>query len=288
MSLLIMAAPVLAQDSPKTATLELPNITPFAVPESQPRPKTEAVRLTALTFPVTACQLPGQGEDPKKWRNSLTLYGFLPAYTGTARIHNSRNFKVSASIAKTWDTLKDHGDGAFALHYEGGPAKYKAFVDLNYWKLQYSTRDTVFGQFDFLPSQWMIELGGAVPVKAKSMPEGGYTVEGLAGVRYSRLTLEVDHNTTGAGGSQTQEWADFFAGARARYYKKRLEAGIRLDIGAGGSQWTYNVIPQVGYRFNRTIALGLGWRVIEQQYESGGFKWFVKQNGPHIDFRVEF
>jgi hypothetical protein len=292
-ALVVLCTPAFAQDSSTTVAGELVKLTLVPVPESQPAPKTETGRSTTLQSPPAAfpqlgeCQLPNASGDPKKWRNQFGLYWFVPAFAGSGRVAGSPTFKVSASISKVWDALKDHGDGNIAFHYEGGPAKYKVLLDLNYWKLDY-TALTRIGLITLNPSQWIIELGGAVPVLAKPMPGGGYTVEGLTGVRYTRLTLDHNNATLGTSGSSTRDWADFFAGARARYFMKRMVANLRFDLGAGGSQWTYNFISTIGYRFTGRNSVNLGWRVLEQQYESGGFKWFVQQNGPLFTLQNQF
>ena len=228
--------------------------------------------------------------NPNKWRHSWTGYAWVPAFYGSARAR-SIPLDVNSSVSDTWNAVQDHGDGNFAGHYEGGPAKYKVMLDLNYWKLHFD-RSARIGDLEASPKSWIIELGGAIPVSQKSFGGGrGAKVEMLAGLRYSQLKLKVRNDTTDREENPDQSWVDPFFGARYRYdFNNKWESSLRFDFGGLGigSDFTYNLVTQFGYRFTKRNTVLAGWRILYQDFNDGGFKWNVSQTGPFLGFNTQF
>jgi hypothetical protein len=80
--------------------------------------------------------------------------------------------------------------------------------------------------------------------------------------------------------SQSKAWVDFVGGARGQYFLyKGLFVAAYGDIGGGSSALTWQVQGTMGYKFTKMISAEAGWRLLSDNYTSGGFIYNVKQQG---------
>jgi len=134
----------------------------------------------------------------------------------------------------------------------------------------------------------IVELGGFF---RPSGTDSG--VDYLFGIR--NINVDKTLLATPAGGGVTQrfdsdsQFTDAYVGAR---YLQRLndnwDLNVRGDYSFGDSEGTLNLLASVGYRFNETFALNLGYRHLAIEFEeavSGGVETTdIEMSGPFLGF----
>ncbi|OAI40874.1 hypothetical protein AYO41_01745 [Verrucomicrobia bacterium SCGC AG-212-E04] len=80
--------------------------------------------------------------------------------------------------------------------------------------------------------------------------------------------------------SQSKTWVDLVGGARGQYFLYQgLFVAAYGDIGGGSSELTWQVQGTLGYKFSKLVSAEVGWRLLSDDYRSGGFTYNVKQQG---------
>jgi hypothetical protein len=116
-------------------------------------------------------------------------------------------------------------------------------------------------------------------------------VDALAGGRY--VFLESGLQLTGGplGGrvdvERDVDWIEPFVGGRLTLaFSERMTFGVRGDVGGFGigSDFTWNVVGTFQYHLSRTVALSVGYRALDIDYEQGSgvnqFQFDVLMHGP--------
>jgi hypothetical protein len=151
-------------------------------------------------------------------------------------------------------------------------------TDLSYVGLG-STRDVALDEetlevdLDFDQIIW--ELGGAYRLTPK-------LDLWVAGRLYS-----IDEGATFQGNDLRSDgwiWADVYVGLGYRQrFGKHLLAAVRADIGTGASDMAWFANAVVGWEFTPTFSMGVGYRVLSLDYETGSgedyFLWDITQGG---------
>jgi hypothetical protein len=146
-------------------------------------------------------------------------------------------------------------------------------------------------------------VGGTVSLKQTMWELAGlYKVnpwlEFGAGARINSINSGLNINVTGPGGStvnqnssMTQTWADPIIITRLKgAINNKWLLQLRADIGGFGigSQFTYQLQPDIYFRASRLLELGLGYRILSMDYSTGTqgtSNWFLfnmQEYGPQI------
>lgn len=138
----------------------------------------------------------------------------------------------------------------------------------------------------------IVELGGFF---RPSGTDSG--VDYLFGVR--NLNVDKTFLFTPGGGGPTQRsdsdstFTDAYGGVRFLHrLNDKWDMNLRGDYGFGDSEGSLNLLASVGYRFNSTFALNLGYRHFEVEFEeaaSGGVETTdISLSGPFLGFLFRF
>ena len=138
----------------------------------------------------------------------------------------------------------------------------------------------------------IVELGGFF---RPSGTDSG--VDYLFGVR--NINVDKTLLLTPVSGGPTQrfdsdpQFTDVFAGARFLHrINDNWDMTLRGDLSFGDSEGTLNLLASVGYRFNSTFALNLGYRHMTIEYEDnvGGEigTTDIEMSGPILGFVFRF
>ena len=60
------------------------------------------------------------------------------------------------------------------------------------------------------------------------------------------------------------------------------------DVGAGGSDLTYQLLAGVNWQFSRTLSAKVGYRYFYQDYEQDNFKWDMAMHGAYLGLGIRF
>lgn len=113
----------------------------------------------------------------------------------------------------------------------------------------------------------------------------------FAGVRWYDLEVKAtlngellrDHTLQGSA-----NWADGVVGARwATKFANGWEAYVQGDVGAGGSEFSWQAIGAVGYKFSWGSIIG-GWRYLHIDYEDGPYRLDAALTGPLLGASFKF
>jgi hypothetical protein len=116
-------------------------------------------------------------------------------------------------------------------------------------------------------------------------------VDVFGGLRYYNLEARLDLlprllAARSVSGSET--WTDAIVGAR---WRGRLSgnwvAALYGDVGAGGSDSTWQAVANIGYEFQWGSILG-GWRHLVADYEKDGLKIDAALSGPFLGASFRF
>ena len=206
------------------------------------------------------------------WNYDAALYGWFSGLDGTVGVGRLGDQPVEASISE----LADYLDFTVAGNFEARNAKVVLMTDIFYVNLGAGRdaeilKQTVKLNMDF--SQWIIELGGGYRVSEEFdvLLAGRYYILDLGATASS-----ISGEETGEG---THNWGDVFLGGRYHtVLGEKWLLSLRADLGFGGSDfaWFGNIVA--GYRFTKLFSLGLTYRVLSLDYETGAGVDYFKYN----------
>ena len=251
----------------------------------------------ALIAPVRAADVPPPEPLPtliaqKDWSITVTPYLWAASLNGSAAVRGiHRDVDVPFR-----DTLK-HLDFGFMgnVEYRQGPAG--AYINAEYTKV---SNNAHLGPFNIGVSMRSALISAGAFYRVYEAGLGGNTVFGTprvfaieptAGVRWTSMAARAHLGFFSV--SETQSWADPFIGARFHYdLSDRWSLFAESDIGGlSGSQFSVNAQAVLGYRMllaGYKTTLGVGYRVLKQDYRDGGFQWNVTQHGPLVGASIQF
>jgi len=246
------------------------------------RMRIAAVAITIITM-LTA--LPALAEE---WNYDAALYGWFSGLDGTVGVGRLGDQPVQASFSD----LAGYLDFAAAGHFEARNPKMVLMTDIYYVKLGAGRDAEILGRtvktnMDF--TQWIVEVGGGYRVSEQFdvLLAGRYYIFDL-GATAGSITGD---KTRGGGG--TRDWGDIFIGGRYHtVYGTKWLLSLRGDLGLGGSDFAWFGNAVVGYQFTELFSLGLGYRVLSLDYETGSdadyFKYDVTTNGIGLEAKFSF
>jgi len=153
---------------------------------------------------------------------------------------------------------------------------------------QHATPGPLFSSVD--PQQRMFIL----------TPEAGYRIlasqgtslDVVGGVRYWRLKSELKFESgvlPGMSLEASRGWLDGIVGVRARTtLPRKWWASAYGDVGAGGSDSTYQIVGNAGLDIRDRYALVFGYRYLAVNYDKDNFLFDTAMKGPLFGFTIKF
>jgi hypothetical protein len=223
------------------------------------------------------------------WEFRLTPYAWLTAIDGTNG-PSAEPAEVDASFSDIADVL----DMAAALQFEARHGRWGFLADGFYSELGASgtSKGPAQADVDISFEQFIGEL--EVMYRVADCPD--YFVDVYAGLRYTKLQLDLDIEGTGPLDlgrevSADRDWADPIIGLRSQWnLNERWFLAGKGDIGGFGvsSDFTWNVQASVGYNFTEMFSMELGYRYFDTDYEDSGFTYDIAQFGLLLNANFRF
>lgn len=231
--------------------------------------------------------------DRPSWQFKLQPYLWIPAQIGTVAIQGMAA-DLDLGVGDTFDAITDNFNFAAAVHAEVSRDRLTFFADAMYLSLEANDVPTQSGQADVRQDQGIFEIGGAYTLiePNHASEHAALTLQPLAGVRVHTLSLDID-DSGGASFSGTQTWADGFVGLRADLaIHERVALRARGDLGAGGSDFTWNALAGVEVKLGDSVALEAGYRALDTDFSDGHgddrFEYDVLLHGPYVALNFTF
>lgn len=122
--------------------------------------------------------------------------------------------------------------------------------------------------------------------------EKGHFIDVVGGVRIWHISTDLTFSPGILPAAQvdaSRSWVDAVGGLRgkASLSEKVFTIG-KLDLGGGGSKFTYQLFGGLGYNLNRKVALVGGYRVLDVNYDKNNFVYDMNQRGPIIGAAFRF
>ena len=206
-----------------------------------------------------------------QWQLIMPAYFWMSAIDGDVTAHGHK-----ANVDLPFDRLFDHTDAGFQVYAELRREKFGFYEETNYLKL--SASGSADGAKANLESQlWIVEGGGFYQIGkwGESTP---LTLDALAGVRYWNLHNDLEVTEPGPVVTKlaSTSWLiDPVIGLRARkYWTRKFSSSVRADVGGFGissdsSDFTWQVVPLLGYEFNQWCSVFAGYRALALQERKG-------------------
>jgi hypothetical protein len=219
--------------------------------------------LSILFCAVMPWQSIAQDDQGKKWHYLGELYLMFPSMTGETAVGNLPEVEVDAEAGDILGHLKM---GAM-FYFEATNNDWSISSDFLYMKLG---QDAVPGEIvtsaEVTMKQTAWELAGLKRITP-------WLDAGLAG-RIVSLYMGLDMETINSqqSGSDTRTWFDPVIVVRSNnVIKEKWLAQLRLDAGGFGigSDFTWQIQANIGYRFSKLFQTTIGYRYIGIDYDNG-------------------
>lgn len=225
----------------------------------------------AATLPAAAQSSSGSGSE--EWKYTLAPYLMLPWMDGKTAV---RGLEVDVNVAPS-EILSNLQFGAMG-YFEARKSRWGLGVDALYMALG-STVERV-------------PVIGDRANADVDMNQGAYTFQGLRqlnskvdflfGARWNviqgRIGLKGPQQTVV---KDTKQWVDPIVGLKLRQpLRGKWHFSMQADIGGfgAGSKFAWHLFPMVGVEVGKRATLGMGYRVLGADYETGSQSTLFKYN----------
>lgn len=250
-----------------------------------------ATSLLAVAGPTAIESTPIDTPPPADaWEFHLTPYGWLSAIDGT-----SGPTGFPAEIDAGFDDVFDVLEMAAALQFEARRGCWGFMADAFYAEL--GSSGTLPGPLQTNVDVDFKQFIGEFVVFYRVSESPQSFVDLYAGIRHNSLSIDLLATSTGTllpiGGARSgdKDWTDPIIGVRSQWeLNDRWFLAAKSDIGGFGvdSDFTLNIQGTVGYRFNESVALEVGYRYFDTDYSDNGFTYDVAQSGAVIGLNFDF
>ena len=216
--------------------------------------------------------------EPAHWRITFTPYVWMSGLKGT--------IGVGSNISEV-DVSFTEGAEDFEFGFAGllESRRYPWVLRLDFYYVSLSDEEAASAGKTLTVGQDELMLHPEVGYTLLARPWGG--VDGLIGARYRNLGVDVGAEPQEV--SADRNWVDGTVGANFRYQageKWRLVA--KADLGAGGSDLTWQLYGGAGYDLGRCCALVAAWRYLDVDYDKDDFVYDVQLSGPTFGVTLRF
>ena len=244
-----------------------------------------ALRTIGLVLSVVSA-LPALAQPAgPDWEFGIAPYLWGAGIDGDVKIGRLPSQGVEVSFSDLLDVLDIGG----MLAFEGRKGRWGFVVDGIYLKFEDDAPapDPTFGTVNAeLTQQWYTAAATCRVI------DGKVALDLLGGARFTDMDVDLSLAGGVASGravSRGTDWWDGIVGGRVRY--KPTEHWMimgYLDAGLGGSDLTWQFAGGASYSFNKTIAVGAGYRILDQDYDKSGFQYDTAVAGPYVGVRFGF
>lgn len=228
-----------------------------------------------------------QTDPSDEWQFTFSPFVHLAGLHGTAGVGN-RTAEVDQSFGDIFGILKF----AFMGTFEARKGKLFSLTDMEYVHVSDdgATPGPLFSDLDADFKVFIFDTEGGY--RLFEDPDKGAYIDVLGGIRVWRVSTDLDFGAgilpaTRVEGSRT--WVDGVAGLRGRAaLSPKLFLTGKFDLGGGGSNFTYQIFGGGGYNLSPKVALILGYRVLDVNYNKNNFIYDMSQRGPILGASFRF
>jgi hypothetical protein len=247
---------------------------------------------------VFVCPLANAGDAPDTKKDSnpdpsaekVWDFELAPFYLWAVNMDGDSTVRgITQPIQLDFDDIFDALEAIFTAHFEAWyKKKLGLMIDVSYINLG-GEQDVILGG---LPVRLDVDFKNVLTefgVFYRFFDKGPHQLEGLAGLRYSDLEIEIDVVGVPLNVNGDQDWLDPIIGARYNWHiSKKWRLSLRGDIGgfgiAGASDFTWNASALINWQPWKHVGFVGGYRAMNQDYKTGSglsqFEYDVLMHGP--------
>ena len=236
-------------------------------------------------------------QDSGTWQYEVMLYGWLSSVDGSTNVPAGYGQSVSVDASDILDSLNGLFEAGFVARHD----RWSILADLIYIDLQNSKNRSLTGprfgepinaNIDLGITSWIVSGGVAYDVLQSSHG----TLALVGGLRYLNLDVTTGFAATGAASlvdpsvkaSNSESYLDGIVGIRGAIdLNEHWYLSYYADIGAGGSDLTYQVLAGIGYHYD-WFDVKLIYRYLAYEFDDTKLLEDVSLNGPLLGLGVRF
>jgi len=233
------------------------------------------------------------------WQFEITPYLFASALKGATGVEGS-----TMDVDAPFSDLADHLEAGFMGLFTGQKGRWSFGLEGIYSKLGIDNNFTI----DNHPALPGVTATGNMDVTSEMyiaqglvgyrLVENETKLDLIGGLRFTKLEVGIDIDGTitnpplGPGNvslSSSVDWTDGVVGMRVLHpVGEEVSLLGYFDIGAGGSDLTYQVMVGANWEFSEGYTTKLGYRHLDWDYEKDGFVWDMAMSGPYLGLGIRF
>ena len=228
-----------------------------------------------------------QAVSSEEWQFQFSPYFWLASLHGTGGVGNQTT-QVDESFSDIFHSLK------FALMgvFEARKGRLVSLTDMEYVSIRddKATPGPFFSNVDAGFKTFIFDQ--EVGYRLYDDPAKGASVDVLGGIRVWHVSTDLDFGAGILPATQIQgsrNWVDGVVGLRGKMaLSPKLFVTGKFDLGGGGSKFTWQFFGGGGYNVKPNIALILGYRVLDVDYNKNNFVYDMNQRGPIMGLGFKF
>ncbi len=245
---------------------------------------------------LLATSVQAEEQNSNDWQFEVTPYFLAAAMDGSVGMRG-----VTADIDLSFSDIWDNLDKAFLLMFTAQKGKWVFGFDGIYFKLAGKSASTWQGPLGSSnTAQLNVDITQQVYAlfAARRVLDKRAKVDLLGQARYTNLDatvkLAVDFGSDllpdGSRSTEREEgWWDAAIGTRVVLpITEGWDLLAYADIGAGGSDLTYQLMAGLNWQFSQTLTGKFGYRYFYQDYEKDDFKWDMTTSGVYAGLGIRF
>ncbi len=259
---------------------------------------TRSTATLSMAFFGWAVSQPCVAAEADDWQYEVTPYFLASGMEGTVGARGN-TADIDVPFSDIWDSLDAGFMGLFTA--QKGPWSYG--LEAVYMKLEGGVSNTVTGPRGVVSVNGRLDVENSMYIAQGTV---GYRVlddktklDLTGALRYTKLDLDMNvavqftpgvvfpGGTLSAGGSEN--WTDAVVGVRVLHpLSERVSLLGYADVGAGGSDITYQATAGVNWEFKRDFTAKVGYRYMYWDYANDGVVWDIAASGPYLGLGIRF
>lgn len=232
--------------------------------------------LPALAGPPPVAPVATPPATDPGWTFRMAPYLWAQGIDGTMGV-----FGLEGDVNMSFRDIVSDLDFAFMGAFEARNGRWGIMTDINYAETSdnFDMRGLLFTSGEFKMQQFL----GNVTINRRVLEKDATVVDLYAGTRMNWVDLDVTTRGEAGVAAATGDdfWMDGIVGVR---FQTSLGGPWFLrasgDIGAGESDFTWQVMGLIGCQVNEACTVGLGYRGLGTDYSNDGFTYDVTTSGP--------
>jgi len=231
-----------------------------------------------------------------EWQYEITPYLLAAGMDGTIGIRGYET-DLDVSFSDIWDDL----ESGFMGQYTAQKGLWTFALEGVYLKLEGDTSNSVTGPVGIVSRNGKLDITNKMYIAqgtaAYRVVDGKTKLNVLGALRYTKIKLDVDVKVdftppianVSLSQDDSESWTDAVVGLHVMHpVSDTVELVGYADVGAGGSDLTYQFMGGVNWEFSEGYRAKLGYRYLYWDYEDNGFKWDVDASGPYLGLGIQF